>query len=39
MTCPSPPTGRPRALTLPLFPAMTREDVEDVARALEDVLA
>jgi dTDP-4-amino-4,6-dideoxygalactose transaminase len=28
-----------RALTLPLFPAMTAEDVEDVARALEDVLA
>jgi dTDP-4-amino-4,6-dideoxygalactose transaminase len=28
-----------RALTLPLFPAMTQEDVEDVGRALEDVLA
>ena len=28
-----------RALTLPLFPAMTGEDVEDVARAFEDVLS
>jgi dTDP-4-amino-4,6-dideoxygalactose transaminase len=27
-----------RSLTLPLFPAMTRDDVEDVCRALEDVL-
>jgi dTDP-4-amino-4,6-dideoxygalactose transaminase len=28
-----------RALTLPLFPAMNHEDIDDVARALEDVLA
>ena len=28
-----------RALTLPLFPAMTDDDVDDVARALEGVLA
>jgi dTDP-4-amino-4,6-dideoxygalactose transaminase len=27
-----------RSLTLPLFPAMTEDDVDDVGRALEDVL-
>ena len=27
-----------RILSLPLFPGMTREDVEDVASALEEIL-